>query len=391
MMTAIWISVIGILYTYLGYPALMWMLSRIWPRTWTAGDIYPQVSIVLPVHNGGYLLEGTLHRLFRLDYPNIADIIVVSDGSTDGTADLLARARDPRFRPIIIGQHGGKAAALNAGIAKASGEVILFVDLRPKIADGAIRQLVSNFEDPHVGCAAGRLVLRSDGHDAATAAIGGLYWRYEQWIRRCESTFDSPVGVYGGFYAIRRSLVRKYPDGIILDDMYQPLSVIRQGYRSVLDHDATVSDTWPTDIRGEFDRKVRTLAGNYQLFKLAPWLLTPRNRLFVQIVSHKFMRLVVPYLFLLLLLSSGAASFHSPVWAAFALAQTFTWFAALVCVRYDIPFLHRMVAPATAVLTLNAAAVVGLYRFFITREPLWRIWKTGPLRFHDEPPGSTST
>ena len=144
----------------------------------------------------------------------------------------------PRLIPIILPEHGGKAVAVNAGMAEATAEVILFVDIRPEIAPGAIQQLVSNFADPKVGCVAGELILRTDSHDAPSAAVSGLYWRYEKWIRNCESSCGSPVGVYGGFYAIRRELAVPQPAGMILDDMFQPLSIIRQGYRSVLDPQA---------------------------------------------------------------------------------------------------------------------------------------------------------
>ena len=107
----------------------------------------------------------------------------------------------------------------------------------------------------------------------------GLYWRYEQWIRNCESQVDSPLGVYGGFYAVRRALIRPLPESTILDDMLQPLSVIRQGYRSVIDSRARVYDVWPKSLQAEFNRKVRTLAGNFQLLQLAPWILSSENRL----------------------------------------------------------------------------------------------------------------
>jgi biofilm PGA synthesis N-glycosyltransferase PgaC len=369
-----WLSMIGILYTYLGYPAVMWMLARLRPRPWAASSISPSVSIVLAVHNGAALLPRKIEHLLDLDYPNIKEIIIVSDGSTDGTAELLVRHSHPRLTAVILDEHEGKAVAVNAGVAKATADVILFVDIRPEIAPGAIQQLVSNFADPKVGCVAGELILRGESHDAATAAVSGGYWRYEKWIRTCESICGSPVGVYGGFYAIRRELAVPQPAGIILDDMFQPLSIIREGYRSVLDEHAYVYDTWPTRIEAEFHRKVRTLAGNFQLFRLAPWTLTPRNPVFFRLVSHKVMRLVVPYLLVLLLFSTLALSGGSLLYATFAAFQILCWTVAIAGLRYRIPALHRVAAPASALLVLQAAAVVGLYRFFFTRGPLWKIW-----------------
>ena len=304
MKTVFWLSLIGVLYTYVGYPAVMWLLSSARPRPWKTFPITPSVSIVLAVHNGVLLLPGKLQHLLGLDYPDIREIIIVSDGSTDGTAEVSARQVHPRIKPIVIEEHRGKAVAINAGVAEATGDIVVFVDIRPEIAPGAIQQLVSNFADEKVGCVSGNLKLRQDGHDPATAAVSGFYWRYEQWIRTCEAVTDSPVGVYGGFYAIRRELAVPQPDGIILDDMFQPLSIIRQGYRSVVDPRAYVYDTWPKKVEGEFQRKVRTLAGNFQLIRLAPWTLGPENRVLFQFISHKLMRLVVPYLMILTLVSA---------------------------------------------------------------------------------------
>ncbi len=248
------------------------------------------------------------------------------------------------------------------------------MDIRPEIAPGAVQQLVGNFADPKVGCVAGELILRKECHDEASAAVSGVYWRYEEWIRTCESICGSPVGVYGGFYAIRRELAVPQPAGMILDDMFQPLSIIRQGYRSVLDPRAIVYDTWPTRIEEEFHRKVRTLAGNFQLFCLAPWTLTPHNPVLFQLVSHKVLRLAMPYLLVILLVSTLALSGGSPIYAAFGALQVFCWTLALAALRYRIPVFHRIAAPASALLVLMTAAVAGLYRFLFTRGPLWKIW-----------------
>ena len=368
------LSLAGILYTYLGYPIAVWALAQVCTRKRAVAAIKPTVSIVLAVHNGIDRLQAKIQHLLDLDYSEIHEIILVSDGSTDGTAEFLQNVQSPRIKTVVLSEHGGKAVAVNAGVALATGELLLFVDIRPEIAPGAIQLLVNNFADPAVGCVAGELILKQDGHDAASEAVGGLYWRYEQWIRKCEAAFDSPVGVYGGFYAIRRNLFTQLPDGIILDDMFQPLSIIRQGYRSVLDENAFVYDVWPKKVEGEFHRKVRTLAGNFQLFKMAPWTLTPENRMVFQLVSHKVMRLVVPFLMILLLGSSAALSLRSNAFAAFTALQILGWVLAAAGLKYSIPVLQRFVSPASAMLVLNLAAIVGLYRFLFTSGPLWKIW-----------------
>ena len=369
-----WLSLAGILYAYLGYPLAIWALARLWPQRWRVAPLTPSVSIVMAVHNGAPLLAAKLQHLLGIDYPHLQQIIVVSDGSTDATAELLARVQHPLLKPIVLQEHAGKAVAVNAGLAQATADIVLFVDIRPEIGPGAIQHMMENFADPRVGCVAGELLLRQAGHDAASTAVGGFYWRFEQWIRKCESTFDSPVGVYGGFYAVRRTLAVAQPAGIILDDMFQPLSIIRQGYRSVVDANACVFDTWPENVAAEFHRKVRTLAGNFQLIQLAPWTLTPQNRTLFQLVSHKLMRLIVPYLMVSLLVSALALSPQSPLYAAMAVAQLLAMAAALIGLRTRIPLLHRAAAPFSALLVLNAAAVMGLYKFLTTRGPLWKIW-----------------
>ncbi|RXH54585.1 glycosyltransferase [Granulicella sibirica] len=378
MKSIFWISLAVVLYTYAGYPILIAALARLYPRPWLRArwpaNTQPPISIIMAVHNGAAMLPAKIDHLLALDPTLVRELIVVSDGSTDATPNILRNAASPRMIPIVLDQHAGKAEAVNQGIAAAQGDILLFVDIRPRIAPGALTELLSNFADPTVGCVAGELVLDTVGHDATAAAVSGLYWRYEQGIRNCEAEFDSPVGVYGGFYAVRRTLATRAPKGIILDDMFQPLSVIGQGYRSVLDRTAIVVDRWPAKAAGEFDRKVRTLAGNFQLIGLAPWILTPRNRVLLQLVSHKLLRLVVPYLFLLLIMSSAFLGLHSIPFATFAIAQTAFWLMAAAALKIRIPILHRIASPASALLVLNAAAVAGLYTYLFTRGPLWKIW-----------------
>lgn len=377
MKTLFWVSFAVIAYTYVGYPAIMALLARLSPRPWRKASFRAPVSIVMAVHNGAQRIHEQVDHLCSLEPELVHEIILVSDGSNDGTAEILRSMQRSRLRAIVLPEQGGKAAALNHGIAAATGEILLFLDIRPRVAPGALPELLSNFADPSIGCVAGELVLNTEGHDGAASAVSGVYWRHEQWIRNCEAAWDSPVGVYGGFYAARRSLVQPFPAGIILDDMFQPLSIIRQGYRSVLDRAAIVNDTWPGKVSGEFQRKIRTLAGNYQLFWLAPWTLGPGNRVFFQLFSHKVMRLAVPYFFVLLLISATWLGIDSPAWRAIAIVQWAGWIASALALRWKLPVIHRFASAASALLVLNFAAVVGLYKFLFTTGPLWKIWSPG--------------
>jgi cellulose synthase/poly-beta-1,6-N-acetylglucosamine synthase-like glycosyltransferase len=375
---AFWFAACLLLYTYAGYPLWMYVRSRLQPHPQRQGAILPTVSIILAVHNGAALLRQKVAHLLSLDYPrDRIEIEIVSDGSTDATDDILKEFQDPHVKSFRCPVHSGKAEALNIGMQSATGEILLFLDIRPWIESNALQLLISNFEDPRVGCVTGELVLRDDGHDAGAKAVGGLYWRYEQWIRNCEAKVDSPLGVYGGFYAIRRKLASALPAGTILDDMLQPLSVIRQGYRSVLDPRARVYDIWPRSLRGEFHRKVRTLAGNFQLIQLAPWLLSRQNRLRFQLISHKLLRLLVPILLGILLVSSAWLANRSWLYAGACAAQIGFYVLAVLGAGRGMPILTRIAAPARAFCTLNAAVVVGFYKFLFTRGPLWKIWTSG--------------
>jgi cellulose synthase/poly-beta-1,6-N-acetylglucosamine synthase-like glycosyltransferase len=375
---AFWFAACLLLYTYAGYPLWMYVRSRLQPHPQRQGAILPTVSIILAVHNGAALLRQKVAHLLSLDYPrDRIEIEIVSDGSTDATDDILKEFQDPHVKSFRCPVHSGKAEALNIGMQSATGEILLFLDIRPWIESNALQLLISNFEDPRVGCVAGELVLRDDGHDAGAKAVGGLYWRYEQWIRSCEAKVDSPLGVYGGFYAVRRKLASALPAGTILDDMLQPFSVIRQGYRSVLDLRARVYDVWPKSLRGEFHRKVRTLAGNFQLIQLAPWLLSRQNRLRFELISHKLLRLLVPILLGILLISSSWLANRSWLYAGACAAQIAFYVLAAIGAGRGIPILLRIAAPASAFCMLNAAVVIGFYKFLFTRGPLWKIWTSG--------------
>jgi cellulose synthase/poly-beta-1,6-N-acetylglucosamine synthase-like glycosyltransferase len=385
LICAFWGATSITLYTYVGYPLWIHLQSRLWPHPWRQAPIKPTVSAILVVHNGAVLLSQRIDQLLSLDYPRAQiEFIVVSDGSTDETNRILTGY--PVIKPIILLKRHGKATALNVAMRKAKGEILVFLDIRPQIESSALQILLSNFADPKVGCATGEVILRDDGHDQVTKAVGSLYWRYEQWIRKCESKIDSPIGVYGGFYAVRQKLACALPEVTVLDDMLQPLNVIRRGFRSVVDARVHVQDVWPKRMQGEFDRKVRTLAGNFQLLQLAPWLLSRENRLRFEFISHKLLRLVVPPLLIVLFVTSAMLASRSRFYEAVLAVQLILYIFAFLGEWRGLGFLVRISGAARAFLMMNAAVIVGFFKFLFTEGPLWEIWTpTAPLS--DEPSG----
>ncbi len=368
-----WVSAGLITYVYAGYPFWVYLRSQLRPRLWRQEDIFPTVSVLLVVHNEAERIEEKLRNLLELDYPtDRLEILVVSDGSQDMTNAILAGYGGERLRVFQCPVQHGKAAGLDLGIKQALGEIVVFTDVRQRLEKASVRFLVSNFADPTVGCVAGDLVLREEGQTGTQAGIG-FYWRYEKWIRKCEARIDSAVGVSGGLYAVRQKLLTTLPKGTILDDLYIPLDVVRQGYRSVFDSRARARDALPQSHRREFQRKVRTLTGNYQLLQLAPWLLRAENRVRFQFISHKLLRLLVPVFLITLFLSSlGLAA--DPFFLGLTLLQAGFYVCAALGLWLRPKRLQRLLGGPAAFCLLNGAAVMGLVYFAFSRDPLWCLW-----------------
>jgi cellulose synthase/poly-beta-1,6-N-acetylglucosamine synthase-like glycosyltransferase len=374
-----WIAAALAGYSYLGYPAWLWLRSRWSPRPVRRGFALPSVSAVMVVRNEEAVVARKLDNLLTLDYPQEKlDVVVVSDGSSDRTPEILAGyARDPglrigaqpRVQTLLRPASQGKAAGLNDAIGLASGEVLLFTDARQHIETGALRRLVENFADPDVGAASGELML-GDPADGETGKGMGLYWRIEKKIRELESASGSVVGATGAIYCARRILLAPLPAGTILDDVLLPMQVVRQGSRVVFDSRARAWDT--PDLGGdrEFSRKVRTLSGNYQLLQLAPWLLGSKNAIRFEFVSHKLSRLAVPFALLALLLAS--IFLPLPFYRA-ALAAQLAFYALSLAALAELKIgpLARIADPARTFVVLNGAAVVAFINFVTGRKAVW--------------------
>jgi poly-beta-1,6-N-acetyl-D-glucosamine synthase len=351
-----------IAYTYAGYPLLVAAWSRLRPRAFRERHGYePHVSVLIAVHNGERHLEAKFESLSALDYPREKlEILVCSDGSSDRTLEIARRAaeRDPRIRVFDQPERLGKPAGLNLLRRHAQGEVLLMTDVRQRLSPGALRALLVPLSDPAVGCVSGSLVLLGEKGVS-------FYWRYETFIRDCEARLGGMVGVSGSLYAIRKQDLDELPNDVLLDDMFVPLSVARTRKSIVQSSDAQAFDEVCDDDR-EFGRKVRTLAGNYQLVAKMPWLLVPgTNPVWFQIVSHKLMRLACPWALVLLFVSSLLLSLDQNLppaaltfWRSVTLAQIFCYGLAALGPRAG-----RAGAVARTFVVLNVAALLGLWRY----------------------------
>lgn len=367
-----WIAATLVAYTYLGYPC--WLRMRLlWrPRPILRGSNQPLLSIVMVVRNEEKTVATKVQNLLGLEYPeDRREIVVVSDGSTDQTDEILQKyVQQANIQAISNPQPRGKASGLNDAIARTRGEIVVFTDARQQIEPWAIRLLTENFADPSVGCVSGELMLGDPNHGESARGMG-LYWRIEKGVRELESASGSVVGATGALYAVRRELLPTVPAGTILDDVFMPMQVIRQGKRVVFDDRARAWDLPDLGRQREFARKVRTLSGVYQLLQLEPWLLSNRNPLRFEFVSHKLLRLAVPFaLGLLLVTCAGlAGGFYR---AVLVLQLVFYLFAALALAGLMPKGVLWRVAEASATFVLlNGAALMALANVVTGRRPAW--------------------
>ena len=416
-----WVSVLGVGYVYVGYPALLAVWAAVRPLAIrTAPDRSaepPRVSIVMAARDEAARLPARIDNLRALDYPaDRLEVIVVSDGSSDGTLDVLSRHGD--LVQALAAPAIGKAAALNLAVAQASGDVLVFADARQMFAPDALRALVAPLADPAVGGVTGELILdceatavagrrtgerrrpdqadqaseRHDerrhgvdrrGRDRSSISEGvGLYWRYEKQLRRLESLVGSTLGATGAIYALRRSLYRPLPSDTILDDVLTPMRAVLAGCRVVFNERAVAFDRTAPDARAERRRKIRTLAGNFQVLWQEPRLLLPVvNPVWLQYLSHKVGRLLVPYALFALFVANVAIApgrvFYSLTLAAQCLVYLLAAYGGWLDSKQAGParpaatVMDRLARVALTFFVMNYSAVAGLASA-LTRRQVWR-------------------
>ena len=360
-----WGCVGFILYTYVGYPALLFLVAGKKERVYN-GETY-RVTLMVLAHNEASVIQNKIDNCLALNYPeHLLQILVVTDGSTDDTPAIV-QANRSRVELCHEPERKGKMAAIIRAMAYVRGEIVVFSDANNMYDPLAIRELVAPFEDSTVGCTTGAKLI-ADG-DGSLGASEGLYWRYESFIRRYETKLGCCTGVNGEIMALRKSLFNAPPHTRLNDDLYMAMYVIKAGYNVIYTPKAGSCERVSASAGDEVERRARIVALRYQLMSLGSRLLPfERPRVLWQMVSHKFCRPLVPFAMMGAFganLIAVLPGLDGGIWTACAMAlQTGFYLLALLGNRFER---HHKVGKifylSTFLVNSNFASFLGFLRF----------------------------
>jgi cellulose synthase/poly-beta-1,6-N-acetylglucosamine synthase-like glycosyltransferase len=365
-----------LLYTYGGYPGLLWALGR-WKES-DGGDpgeppAWPAVSIVTSAYNEEQVIADRIRNLLALDYPgDRLEILVGSDGSTDRTCAIVEPYEAQGVRLVTFPNRRGKASVVNDLVARARGEIVVMTDANTFFYPDAVRELVRALGGRPSACAVvGCVDVRSS---VATGNLDGSYWRYETRMKILESRFGSVLGANGPIYAFRRARYQPLPEDAIVDDLLIPMLMqLRTGGQVFFVPSARARETSPGGLRDEFRRRVRIGAGNCQALVLTWRLLLPgRGMVALAYFSHKLLRWLAPWL-MLVALGANLGLLHRPVFRGLLVVQLALYGLGLgATVVRRVPLLGAIAAGLRFFLVLNAALLLGFVRFALGRaRPVW--------------------
>jgi poly-beta-1,6-N-acetyl-D-glucosamine synthase len=381
-----WLCIGIIFYVYVGYPLLIAVLAQFRKEQTFSPDYRPSVTLIFSAHNEEKVIARKLENTLAIEYPReCLQILVVNDGSTDGTAEITRSYQERGVVLVNFGTRRGKLSALKDALSQASGEVILFSDADNFYPPDALCEAMKYFSDPSIGAVSGG---RNVIGETSLGNAEGLYWKYEEFIKRQESRLDSCVGVAGDLLAVRRTIYVSPPAGIINDDFYTALSILKKGYRVVYAPQARSYHPVAPSEQDEVERRTRMTAGRYQII-FSAWHMLPFNRPLVlwQIVSHKYLRLSLPLAMIVALLAnlcalSSVAMVNGPAWLVLAppynwimiILQGLFYLAAGLGMAFKIGgFFGKLLYVPTFLVNSNMAALQGLYRYMTATQPV--VWK----------------
>ncbi|MCR4438285.1 MAG: glycosyltransferase family 2 protein [bacterium] len=369
---AFWLSLGTILYTYVGYYLILLVWSRLRPPARRKEEGFmPTVSMVIAAHNEEKVIRDKIENCRALDYPGeLVEFLFGSDGSTDATVDLISSCGIANVRLLAFPQREGKARVLTKLVPEARGEVLVFSDANTIYRPDALRKMVAHFADPSVGGVCGYLRLISPDRRASSQGEA-VYWDYENRLKQMEGRIKTVFGATGGIYAIRRELFVPLPTHkMVNDDFLIPLRIVEQGYDVVYEGQAVATEYTSPRVKGEFLRKVRIGAANFNVLPEIRGLLHPRRGYVAfGLWSHKLLRWLVPFM-LVFLLAANLWALGTPFFNYFFLLQSLFyllvilgWLLSLVGVRLGV------VTYAYYFVAIHMGLLVGFCKFLFGRQP----------------------
>lgn len=375
MTTTTWVFAALNVYIYVGYGLLLYIIAQFVKRPLKKEPIEPSISLIIAAFNEETVIREKLRNVLELDYPaDKLEVIVVADGSDDRTAQIASSFADRGVKMLYNAERQGKSHALNRGVRRATGDILVFSDANAYYVKGALRKLVRNFADPAVGVVSGSKTVAGDDLDASQVALSeNTYWKYETSLKKLESSIHSSVGVVGEMLAMRRNQYRPIPADIINDDAYLAFQSMRDGLRVIYEPEAISYERPSMTTQDDVLRRQRMNAGRYQLLfrPKAVWPLTSPLALFM-IFSHKFMRLLLPFFMLACLLFNGLAVFYGNGGVALKLLLAGQVTVYSVAMLGIVGLENKATRIASYIVVSNAAAVGGLVSYLRGRQTvLW--------------------
>jgi biofilm PGA synthesis N-glycosyltransferase PgaC len=303
--TLLWLSALAVVWTYAGYPLFIRLLARWRPRPHRQADIQPSVSLIIPAYNEEAVIAAKLENVLGLDYPpERQEILVVADGSTDRTVEIVESYAARGVRLLFQPQRRGKIAAMNRAVPHAVGEILVFSDANAMIEQASLRTLVRNFADPQVVCVSGEKRIRSDSQVQARGE--SAYWRYEARLKEAESRVSTAIGAVGEFFAIRKERYRPMEEDNLIEDFVLSMRLVMDGWRVVYEPRAVAREEASPSLQAEWERRSRMAAGGFQAIGRLRGLFSPRYGLVAfQYFSHKVLRWTAPFAMFLAWASSA--------------------------------------------------------------------------------------
>lgn len=358
-----WGSIALVLFVYIGFPLLVFVKGALFPVRHRTAPITPPVSMIVAAYNEAGTIAEKIRNIAELDYPaDQFEAIIASDGSDDGTPDIVRAGAAGRIRLLDLPRQG-KAGALNAAVAVAGGEILVMSDANSLYAPDALRQLVRHFADERVGGVAGNQRYAKDKANKANAGET-TYWGFDRQLKVWESRAGNAISATGAIYAIRRSLFQGVPIGVT-DDFAVSTSVIAQGYRLVFEPDAVAYELAAGSQKREFGRKVRIMTRGLAGVMLRSELLNPLRHGFysLQLFTHKLLRRLLFIPLVIIFASNLALATSGWLYALAMIAQVVFYgvalTGALLISRGRQP--SRPVAMVTYACMVYAAAAVAAW------------------------------